>query len=254
MSVDIDQAGRLALLLVGGVIAGATNTLAGGGSLLTLPLLIFAGLPPVVANATNRVAVLAQTSLSAWTFHRAGKVPWRLVLRLAPATLAGAATGASLASRLPNEAFKPVLVVAIVSIALFLALAPARFAEGARSDTPPKVTGRILLLFFLMGAWGGFLQAGLGFFLIGTLSIALGRDLVTSNAIKVSLACMLTLLSLGIFLGAGQVAWLQGLTLAVGMGSGGLLGSRLALRKGSRWLRWVVLVAAVVSAVAVALS
>ncbi len=234
--------GLVLLLLGGGVLAGFVNTLAGGGSAITLPLLIeLAGLPATVANGTNRVAILLQTLAAAIGFRKGGALDVRRVLPLLPALLLGAAAGARLASVTPDPALKRIFAFVIVLVAASVCVKPARWLSG---------TGRRLvepwrsLAFLGIGLYGGYVQAGVGFLLLAGLVLGGGLDLVRGNAAKVFLVLLYTPLALGSFILADQVDWAAGLVLAAGNMTGAVLATVLAIRKGAPWIRWILVTAA----------
>lgn len=248
-----------------GLVAGALNVIAGGGSFLTLPAMIFLGLPPTVANGTNRIAILVQNAGAVWGFHRRRLVVWRWLLRAALPAVAGAILGAWLAVRIGNESFKHILSVLMVVIALVSLWRPGggtkEDGEGAADEppagddapppAPPVGAGARLALaggFFVVGVYGGFVQAGTGFLFLAVLAWA-GFDLVRANALKVLVILLWTPLALWQFAAGGQVEWLLGLALAAGNLSGALVGVRLTVLKGSRWVRRVVTVTVIAFAV-----
>lgn len=234
------------LLLFGvGIVAGIINVLAGGGSFLTLPILIFLGLPAAVANGTNRVGVVVQNVASGWAFHRAGVLDWHWALRVSVPALVGSALGAWLALRIPDEAFRRLLAVVMVVITFSTLLAPEPRPDATRREAG---TWWVLLGFFAIGIYGGFLQAGVGFLVLAVTSWA-RLDLVRANAIKMITILLLTLLALLIFAAAGTVIWPMGAALAAGNAIGGLIGVRIALRQGHRWIRGFLAVMIVVLAI-----
>jgi uncharacterized membrane protein YfcA len=238
----------IALLFGAGLVAGTLNVIAGGGSLLTIPVLIFVGVPPTVANGTNRVAILAQNVGATWGFHRRGLLePAWLRPALLP-TLAGAILGAWLATQVSDEAFQRILAGVMVVAALWMLVRAPRGAtvEGAA----PPTGGRAVVLaaaWFAVGVYGGFIQAGLGFVMLALLSGA-GLDLVRANAIKVALVLAYTPLALALFAVQGLVDVGLGLALAAGTLAGSQVGVHLTVLKGQEWVRRVVVVAVVVFA------
>ncbi|MFW5878294.1 MAG: sulfite exporter TauE/SafE family protein [Myxococcota bacterium] len=254
----------LLALLGGGLLAGIINSVAGGGSLITLPLLVFAGLPPTVANASNRVAVAVQGLTSVAGFAGWGlrsprsrrdsetagdreesHLPWKAVAVAAAPTVMGSVFGAFVATRVPDEIFRPIMAVVLIAMGTLIVLKPGmNSGEGGARPMSPGLA----LAFFLAGAYGGFIQAGVGFMLLAALVPGMGLDLVRANGVKVTLILILTLMALGIFVAAGQVDWQAGAVLAIGTGVGGYLGARLAIRVGAEWLRWVLLVLVLASA------
>ncbi len=236
----------LVALFAGGAIAGVVNAVAGGGSLITLPLLIFAGLPPTVANGTNRVAVVIQSLASVGGFQRSRKIPWRVAVALAVPSVLGAVGGAAAASLLSDEAFRPILGGVLILMAGVIALRPERWIQPTDAP-PPRVGVGAFFLFVVIGAYGGFIQAGVGFFLLAGLVPALGLDLVRANGVKVVLALVLTAAALAVFAATSLVDWRAGLVLAAGSGVGGYAGARLAVRFGAGWIRWALVCAVVAS-------
>ncbi|MCP3961068.1 MAG: sulfite exporter TauE/SafE family protein [bacterium] len=235
-----------AALFVAGIVAGTLNVIAGGGSFLTLPILIFLGLPPGIANATNRVAIFVQNVGAVWSFKRFGVLDTRSLLWAAiPATL-GAIPGTWLALSISDKAFQRTLALLMVGVTLWTLWSP-KIGSGEKS--PPR--SRYLALgagFFLVGIYGGFIQAGVGFLLLAATTAA-GLDLVRGNAVKVLAVLCFTSVSLGIFIWQGRVDWPLGLCLAGGNLLGGLLGARLTVLAGHRWIRYIVTATILVFAV-----
>lgn len=224
-------------LAVAGTIAGTLNVIAGGGSFLTLPLLIFMGLPPGVANATNRVAIWMQNVGAVWGFSRHGLIDPGLVRRAAIPAALGAGVGALLALQVPDDDFRRILATLMVVISLWTLLGPGR--RGAPADAAPHVTPLLQCVYFLVGAYGGFIQAGVGFFLLAATTMT-GLDLVRGNALKVTTVLIWTSVALAVFAYSGQIDWTRGLALGVGNLIGGQLGVRLTVLRGHAWIRGVV--------------
>ena len=234
-------------VLAAGVIAGFINTLAGGGSLLTLPALIMLGLPPDVANGTNRIGVVAQTFVTSTAFRRAGKLEETALRDTLPPTLLGALAGAGVAAfGVPREHLGPVLLAFLVAMAVLLTFRPNLLMTGPE-ETPLRIRERprAYLWLFLAGLYGGFVQAGVGFLLLATFGAALRYDFVRANALKVTIVFTFNLVALGIFVYAGQVRILPGLLLAAGTSSGGFLATRFALKVPPKVLRGFLLVAVI---------
>lgn len=234
-----------------GAVAGALNVLAGGGSFLTLPVLIFFGLPATVANATNRVGILTQNVAAVWGFHRYRVLAWRWAFWAAAPALAGAVLGTWAALEVSDEAFRKILALLMVAITLWSLLdrSGRRVREGEVPERPGRWRLAVLAAgFFAVGVYGGFVQAGVGFLILAVTTFA-GLDLVRGNAIKVATALLFTALSLSIFAWQGMVEWLPGLALGAGTVVGAVAGVRLTVLKGHRWLRVVVTVTVIFFAV-----
>lgn len=236
-------------LFATGVAAGALNVVAGGGSFLTLPVLIFLGLPAVVANGTNRVGILLQNVGAVWGFHRHRVLDWRWgLLAAVPASL-GSVLGTWAALVVGDEAFKKILAFLMVAISLWTLLAPVKPpGEGEKKATPAARRWILSLAFFAVGVYGGFVQAGVGFLILAATTFA-GLDLVRGNAVKVLSILVFTGVSLALFAWQGKVEWVPGLVLAAGTVVGAFIGVHLTVLKGHRWVKGVVTAAVIAFAV-----
>jgi len=235
-----------ALMLVG-VVAGFLNVLAGGGSLLTLPLLIFFGLPAATANGTNRVAIFCQNIFAISGFKRQGVFPIRLALLCTPPALIGSYIGANLAINVDEMLFRRLLALIMVVVLVFMVLDPMkRFRVQAMPMTPARVVV-LIVSFFGVGLYGGFVQAGVGFLIITALLIH-GLDLVRINAVKVLVIFAFTAVALGVFVLHGQVDYVLGLALAVGNSLGGWIATHFAVKKGHDWIKRFVVVTVLIFA------
>ena len=237
--MDFVEAG---LLVATGLIAGSLNTLAGGGSMLSVPLLVALGLPGDLANGTNRIGIFFQSSVAAWRFRRGG-IPglaqaWPL---LVPVAL-GSVIGAVMASRLASGDFERIFGVVMIALLIPIFRKP-RKPEAA--PPPPWPLGVQAGLFFLIGLYGGFIQAGVGLLLMLALHRT-GYDLVRVNSMKVIVVGVLTALAIPVFILKGQVAWAPAACLTVGFALGGAVGARWALIGGERLIR-IALVLAVLA-------
>jgi uncharacterized membrane protein YfcA len=231
---------NVVLLLVGGLVAGTVNTMAGGGSLLTVPLLVLAGVPGNVANGSNRVGILASTVTAAASFRRLGvSGVSRMVPVLVP-VVAGSLTGSVLVARLADETFERVFGILMVPL-LLIALRPPKvpLASEGPAAWPVPVTA---VVFFFVGCYGGAFQAGIGLLLVLALSRS-GLDLVVANSIKVLVILVVTLAALPVFIVGGRVDWGPALVLALGFAVGGALGAHLTVGGGERVVRPVLVVA-----------
>ena len=235
------------LLVLAGIVAGALNVIAGGGSFLTLPILIFMGLPASVANGTNRVGIFFQNVGAVWGFHCNRLMDWKSIVWAAlPASL-GAVAGTVLALSIGDAAFRKVLAFLMIAVTLWTLWDP--LGEKGEESRERRVRLPVLAFgFFLTGVYGGFVQAGVGFLVLAATTMA-GLDLVRGNAVKVLSILAFTVVSLAIFVSQGKVLWLPGLVLAVGTFVGGQLGVRFTVLKGHAWVKRVVTATIVVFAV-----
>jgi uncharacterized membrane protein YfcA len=243
------------LLLVGaGLIAGTINSIAGGGSLLTLPLLIFLGLPPTMANATNRIAIFIGNLGATDSFHKRGLIPTEWVKLALPPALVGVALGTWGAMTIGDVAFERVLAGVLFMAAAWMIWHPVYPPEGTENQAPdPEKIWVLRGAFFLLGCYSGFIQAGVGFIFLALLS-ANGLDLVRGNAVKVSLVLALMAFAIPIFAYAGLLDWTAGLTLAAGQFFGAKLGVHLQVLKGQVWVRKVLTVAILALAIKLVLG
>ncbi len=227
---------HLSLAAAAAAGAGFLNVLAGGGSLLTMSTLMLLGMDGAAANGSNRVALCAQNVAAIAAFRRGGIEDFRLSLSLALCALPGAAAGALFGARLAGG-YNYILAAVMIAVMILMA-APSRGArEGA--DRPRNlVLGHVLVA--AAGAYGGFIQAGVGFILMPILNKVMGLDLVRTNMHKVFIVLVYMPVSLAVYAVNGKVDWRTGAALAAGMSIGGWVGARLSLGKGEKLIRPVL--------------
>ena len=230
------------LLAVGGLVAGVINTLAGGGSLITVPMLVMMGLPATTANGTNRIGVLFQNGVAMWRFRKEGLDGLRGAAPVLVPVLTGSLLGAQFAASMPADLFKQVFGVAMIALLFpMLRSTPKKNANAAES---PRSRWLNTLIFFGIGLYGGAIQAGVGLFLIAALARS-GLDLVRANAIKVVIIGALTIVAVPVFVLHDQVSWGPASALVVGFALGGELGARAAVLGGEKLIRPVLVFAVV---------
>ena len=222
----------LILLALIGFIAGIINTIAGGGSLLTLPMLIFMGLPPAVANGTNRIGIFIQSITSVAGFRSKGIKPSIFGVYLGIAALIGSLIGAQIAVDIKGETFNRILAIIMVVVVGFMVFKPKVNIQDMVERTQGKYLWLSILAFFFIGIYGGFIQAGVGIFILLALTSINYMNLVESNAVKVLVVFIYTIGALAIFAYNKQIDYLYGFVLAFGNASGGWIASRWAVKKG----------------------
>lgn len=222
------------LLVLVGLIAGVINTIAGGGSLLTLPMLIFLGLPSSVANGTNRIAILIQNIFSISGFKSKGVSAFPFSIYLGISALLGSLVGARIAVDIKDEAFNKVLAVVMVVIVLFMVLKSKSTLEELKERIEGKYFWWSIVIFFFIGIYGGFIQAGTGLFMLLALSSINNMSLVKSNAVKVAVAFIYTIGAIVVFALNDKISWHHGLILAIGNSTGAWFASRWSVDKGDR--------------------
>ncbi len=233
---------QIFVLALVGVLAGWLNVLAGGGSLLTVPVMLFMGVPGPVANGTNRIAILAQSITAVTTFRRRGFADFRLSLSLSAAAALGAIGGASVGVQLAGEWFDRVLALVMIGVMILMAtghdkVKPVR-GEAKAGNLP---LGHLLMVG--AGFWGGFIQIGVGFILMPILHRVMGLDLVRVNMHKVFIVLVYTLVALAVFASQLELLWWTGLGLAVGNSIGGWFGAHTTVTHGETLIRRVLYLA-----------
>ena len=232
------------VLIAAGAAAGFINALAGGGSAITIPILTeLVGIN--TANGTNRVAILLANLTAIAGYQKGEAVPWRRVSVLLLPTVIGAAAGAWLSTITPPDVLRMVFAAVLLLVAASVVVRPSRWLEDREAVLHEPWRS---IVFFGIGFYGGFVQAGVGFILLAGLVLGAGMNLVNGNAAKVVLIAAYSPIAILLFARASQVDLAIGAVLAVGQMSGAWAGSRLAVLKGAAWIRWVLVAAALVAA------
>lgn len=236
-------------LIIAGVFVGFINTLAGGGSIISLSVLMYVmGLPASVANGTNRVAIVLQTLTATSTFKKEKILDWRKGLKLGIPSVIGSIIGAWIAVDMDEDIFEKAMVVIMVFMLAFIFYKPQIWLKGNESLLERKISPFLMFVFFLIGIYGGFIHVGIGYLLLIAIVMGAGYDLVKANAIKVFIVLMYVPFSLAIFIYNDQVNYLYGFTLAIGNVIGALLASKLAIKNGASFVRWVIVVVVILTA------
>jgi len=236
---------HIPVIFTAGILAGFINTLAGGGSLLTLPILIFLGLPTAVANGTNRIAIVAQCAFAVAGFKKKGVSNFKLSLLLSTPAIIGAIIGAYFAVDISDVLFRRVLAVIMLLVLGLILWNPRQDSSGSSNSLGRRQLITAMTVFFFIGIYGGFIQVGVGFIIIAALTTITKFNLVVTNSHKVFIAGIYTIFALIVFAFNGKVCWKIGLCLAAGMGLGGWIGSHWAVKKGERWIRVVLAICVV---------
>ena len=235
-------------VIAAGFGCGFINTLAGSGSLISLPVLIFLGLPANMANGTNRVGILIQTVVSLISFKKQNMLDVRGGIMLALPAIVGAIIGAQIAVNLDEHMLRRVIGALMVVMLVFILARPKRWLKGQLEVLGRRPRALELVIFFFIGAYGGFIQAGVGIFLLAGLVLGVGYDLVRANAVKVLIVLCFTAFAMVVFMINGQILWGLGLLLAVGNAGGGWLAAKLAIERGAGLVRWFLIAVVIVSA------
>lgn len=238
------------ILLVGvGFFAGIINTMAGGGSLLTLPILIFLGLPPNIANGTNRVAIVVQNIFTTAGFKSKGVKTFPFSIYVGLSALVGSLIGAQIAVDIKGETFNKILSVVMLLVVGYMVFSSTKKIKRVIEKTSGKQLWLSVFLFFFVGVYGGFIQAGVGFIMLFVLSSINNFSLVKSNAIKVTVVLIYTLAAVAVFALNDKINWRIGFELAIGNAIGGWFASRLSVKKGDDFVKKFLIVAVIVLAI-----
>jgi uncharacterized protein len=234
-------------MIAAGFIAGVINTMAGSGSLVTLPLLIFAGLPANVANGTNRIGVLFQNIAAVNTFHKQDKMDIKGVIYLGIPAIIGSIIGAQIAVNLDEEIIQTTIGILMIALLFFIILRPQRWLSGSLEAIEGFPKWWQFLIFIAIGFYGGFIQAGVGIFLLSGLVLSLGYDLVRANAVKVGIVLLFTVSAMIVFIANRQINYFYGFIVAIGQITGGWVGAKVTVEGGEKWVRRLLIVVIIVS-------
>jgi len=235
-------------LIVSGVFVGFINTLAGGGTIISLSIFMFLGLPAGIANGTNRVAVILQNITSVNEFRRKKVLDFKKANKLAIPTMVGAIVGAQIASDINEAVFRKAIGVVLIIMMYFILTKPSQWLKGTDALMEKPISWIQVVIFFVIGVYGGFVQVGVGYFILAGVVLGAGYDLVRANAIKVWIVLLYTPLALVVFILNDQVRWDYGLVHAIGNIIGAYVASRFAVSWGANFVRWVVIVVIVIFA------
>jgi uncharacterized membrane protein YfcA len=240
---------HLIILFVAGIGAGLLNALAGGGSFMTVPLLIFTGLEPTVANATNRLGIWLQSLFGTRKFSSMGYFPKKYSFRVAVPVAIGSVVGAYLATIISDAAFTKYFAVFMVLMTLMTFYKPSvkEFKHDVEEMTP-KTAIINAVVFFLIGIYSGFAQAGVGFVMIAACVVA-GFDMVRANAVKLFLNLITATISVALFIYAGKVLYMPAIALGLGMSIGAVTAANISVRVSNDFLKRLVSVAIIIFAV-----
>jgi len=238
-------------LILAGTASGFINTLAGGGSFLTLPALMLLGMPADLANGTNRVSVLAQSASTVQGFYKEGKFDTKAALWILAPSALGALAGAWTAALIPAGYLKPMLLGIMLIVAAVIVIKP-QWISPPPDERTYTVRERPIAFFwfFLTGIYAGFIQAGVGFLSLMVLGGVLRYDLLRANALKIAISGMFGIVPLIVFALAGKVLWIPGAVLGAATVVGSRIGVRFALRAPERVLRWFLFAAVICVTVA----
>jgi hypothetical protein len=232
------------LLFVVGSIAGFLNVNAGGGSTLTLPVLIFLGLDASIANGTNRIAILFQNVSAVYSFKKENYQRFPQSLKLALFTLPGAVIGALISVRLSSHMFETILGIIMIGIIITMIIPVKKKAYADNDEDSHSWT--VYLAMLGIGFYGGFIQVGVGFILMASLNYLMKLNLVLVNMHKVFIVLVYTIPAIVVFAVTDNINWGYGVSLAVGTSFGAWWGAKLSVKKGDKLIKGVLVVAVLI--------
>lgn len=236
------------LLFAASALGGAINSIAGGGTLISFPVAILTGMPPLVANATNAVAMTPGAVASAWAYRHELASDRAVIRTLLPTTLLGGIAGATLLLVTPQRLFDAVVPLLVILAVALLIWQNLRRTNGGTARDPaapwelPSKRAHGWLLQFAIGAYGGYFGAGMGIMMLALLGLLGGRDIHRMNGVKSVLGASINGLASVVFVVAGAIDGLGAVLMAAGATLGGLVGAALARRADPRKVRWAVVV------------
>lgn len=233
---------EIVILIVAGLMVGFINTLAGGGSIISMSVLMMLGLPAPLANGTNRIAIAIQTLTATSSFKQQKVLPIRKAIYMSIPAVIGSLIGSWIAVDINEEVFEKAIGVVMLIMLVFILYKPQKYIYGRAEVMEKPLNWKIYIIFFFIGIYGGFIHMGIGYFLLMSIVLGAGFDLVKANAIKVFVVLVYTPFTLIVFLWNGLIDWKYGLIMAIGSVVGALIASRLAVNKGVVFVKWVIVI------------
>ena len=233
----------MSLLLLCGILVGFISIVSAGGSMLTLPLLIFMGLPPIVANGTNRISIIIQNLFALIELRKNNLYNWKLGLLLSMPAVIGSIYGASLAIYISDKVLNDTMAILMIIIIALIIIKPQRYLKKLNLQFNKLHTVLLLTLFTGIGIYGGFIQAGVGFLIIIVLLLLYPKkSLVQMHSIKTFVITIYLLISTIIFIINGHIDWTFATVLSIGSAIGGNLGGRFASRVSEKSLEILLVI------------
>ena len=246
LQIDIFSPEILLLLIGTGFLIGVINTLAGSGTAISYAVFMMLGLPPSYANGSVRIGVVFQTFAASWNFYRKGFLKISKGLYISIPITVGSIVGAEIAVNINPEVFKYIIGAAVIFMVYFVIHNPEYWLKGRekKSSSKPKVWQ--VLIYFIIGTYGGFIHIGTGLLLLAALVIVSGYDLLYANSYKVFIVFIYTPFALLVFILNDDIHYGIGIISAIGNALGGFIASSFAMKFGVKPLRWILIFVLVV--------
>lgn len=235
------------VLICSGIVVGFINTLAGGGTVISISVFMFFGMPPLMANGTNRIAIILQNATAVTYFQHKKLIDWHKIIHLAIPIVLGSLAGALTAGKLSDQLFQYIFAAVVFLFGIALLFNPDRFIHERTDLVTQKTPVWHYLIYFLLGIYGGFVHVGIGYILLAVLVLINGYDLLKANVLKNVLVLLYVPFSLLIFAIQGNVCWVAGLIHGFGNCIGAILAAHLAIKKGASVIRYIVLVLIIIA-------
>lgn len=229
------------ILIISGIMVGFINTLAGGGTVISISLFMFLGLPPVVANGTNRIPIIFQTITAVILYQKKKLIDWGKGIRLSIPIILGNITGAFLAGSLPNKIFSYIFAGIVVLFGVSMFFNPSKWLKENKALQVKPVTIIQYVTYYFLGIYAGFVHVGIGYFYLGMLVLVSGYDIVKANVLKIVFVMCSVPFSLMVFAAQGHVDWGAGLVHSIGNIIGASIGVNFAIKKGGNFVRYIIL-------------
>jgi len=234
------------ILICSGIIVGFINTLAGGGTVISLSVFMFFGLPPTVANGTNRIAIILQNATAVSYFQKNRLIDWRKTVYFAIPVVLGSITGAAIAGIISNKLFLYIFAGVVILFGISMIFNPDKYLFERTDLVNRKISIFLYVIYFFIGVYGGFVHVGIGYLILAALVVGSGYDLLKANVIKCVLILFYVPFSLIVYMMQGNVCWSYGLIHGIGNIIGAWLAAHLAIKKGAPFIRYIVIVLIVI--------
>jgi uncharacterized membrane protein YfcA len=245
-TVDFYSPWIIAILIVAGFMVGFINTLAGSGTVITYSVFMALGLPASIANGTIRIGVIFQTFASSVLFKRDSLLDVKMGLKLGLPTALGSIIGAQVAININFKVFEYIVGGLMLLMLFFLFLNPTRWIEGRANKSIHINPVLHFVIYLLIGFYGGFIHVGVGFFLLAALVLVSGYDLLKANAVKIFIVMLYSPFALVVYMLNDHVHYAIALITAIGNTVGGIVAAKLAIKKGSRFIHWFLVIVIII--------
>lgn len=237
----------IAILITSGLFVGFINTLAGSGSIISISVLVYMGLPPTVANGTNRIAVFFQNLVAVRQFKKQKMLDLPKGIMLSIPTVIGSVVGAFVAVEIDEKLMERAIGVIMLVMLFFLFFKPNKWLKSDEQKVNKKVSILQMLYYFMIGVYGGFIHIGVGIFLLALLVLNAGYDLVKANALKNFIVFLYNPFALAVFMISGLVDYKYGLVHAIGNVIGAYIATKYAISWGANFVRWILIVVIIIA-------